>query len=318
MKKAEAGLTHARIVFLACAALSMALPGSLQAGEKAGAAFLNFSPGARGDAMGGAFTAVSDDASALFWNPAGLSFFTRPELLASYENRFSDTKNHFVGFAAPLSQGTWGFAVNYLDQSSMERRDMGGQLTGSFTASDLAGQVSFGRDIAPFLGAGASLKFVRQTLDSQTAQGLAMDMGLLADTALPGLRAGFALRNWGPSLRFEETSFQLPLNVSLGAAYGFGAKKDNTVSFDLSRQIYTHRTVAGLGVECFPQKLLALRAGYTQTLSGLKTTAEHSRLAGFSMGMGLWFSRLQVDYSLIPAMDEELGNTQKTSLRFVF
>ena len=60
--------------------------------DTTGLSFLSFSPDARAEGMGGAFTAVADDAAALYWNPAGMAFFTRSEFIASYENRFSDTK----------------------------------------------------------------------------------------------------------------------------------------------------------------------------------------------------------------------------------
>ena len=38
-----------------------------------GAAFLKIGTGARPEAMGGAYTALADDVSALHYNPAGLS-----------------------------------------------------------------------------------------------------------------------------------------------------------------------------------------------------------------------------------------------------
>ena len=44
------------------------------------AAFLNIGVGSRANAMGGAFTAMADDATALYWNPAGLANLEMSEL----------------------------------------------------------------------------------------------------------------------------------------------------------------------------------------------------------------------------------------------
>ncbi|MCP5108657.1 MAG: hypothetical protein GY950_35050 [bacterium] len=46
--------------------------------------YYNFSFGARALSMGNAFTAAADDLSAVFWNPAGIAQFNRPEAYLSY------------------------------------------------------------------------------------------------------------------------------------------------------------------------------------------------------------------------------------------
>ena len=48
-------------------------------------------PGARANAMGGAFTGVADDATAAYTNPAGLTILTRPEM--SVEFRYANNTN---------------------------------------------------------------------------------------------------------------------------------------------------------------------------------------------------------------------------------
>src|SRR5262249_45273532 len=62
--------------------------------------------GPRAVALGGAFTALSDDASALFWNPAGLVFVGHQELSASHADLFgTDIRDNFAAFVLPLSPG---------------------------------------------------------------------------------------------------------------------------------------------------------------------------------------------------------------------
>ena len=60
--------------------------------------------GARALGMGGAFTAVASDASAVFWNPAGMSGFEKRQLLFMHSERFGDLVNYnFASFVSPTS-----------------------------------------------------------------------------------------------------------------------------------------------------------------------------------------------------------------------
>lgn len=66
-------------------------------------AFMADGGGARALGMGSAFAAVSDDASATFWNPAGLAGMRRPELLLMHSERFGDLIDRdFGAFVYPL------------------------------------------------------------------------------------------------------------------------------------------------------------------------------------------------------------------------
>lgn len=65
--------------------------------------FLKVPVGPRAIAMGGAFTAVSDDATAPFWNPAGLVYLPYREVLFQHAERFGSLLNHdYLGGVFPL------------------------------------------------------------------------------------------------------------------------------------------------------------------------------------------------------------------------
>src|SRR4051812_3130733 len=86
-------------------------------GQAGAGAFLRQDAGARGAALGGAMTAVVDDASALSWNPAGLSRLAKPEVGASHVTLFEDTSFDFL--SGGLATKSWGgFAAGYVRQSS--------------------------------------------------------------------------------------------------------------------------------------------------------------------------------------------------------
>src|SRR5512146_1434764 len=66
--------------------------------------FLKLGVGARGVAMGESFVAIANDASALYWNPAGLVQFTDNQALVSHTEYVADIKHDFLGVAYHLSE----------------------------------------------------------------------------------------------------------------------------------------------------------------------------------------------------------------------
>ncbi len=95
---------HVRV--LAVCALALGLPGlgggMAQAADKYAAEFLRVGAGARALGMGGAFLAVSDDATAGYWNPAGLNYLKNKSLLYMHsEEQHSQVHYDFLSVALP-------------------------------------------------------------------------------------------------------------------------------------------------------------------------------------------------------------------------
>ena len=90
------------LIILAVYSLAIAHP-VLAAGDPGTtvADFLNIGIGARASGMGGAFTGLADDASAIYWNPGGLTQLQRPETMGMYTVWLADTSYQFVGGAGP-------------------------------------------------------------------------------------------------------------------------------------------------------------------------------------------------------------------------
>ncbi len=67
------------------------------------AELLEEQPGPRAVGMGGAFAAVADDATAPFWNPAGMVYLPYREVLIQHTEKFGSLVNHdFMGAVVPL------------------------------------------------------------------------------------------------------------------------------------------------------------------------------------------------------------------------
>lgn len=94
-----------RLGLLFGAASLVLLPASLHA-EKYAGEFLRLGAGARALGMGGAFVALADDASAVYWNPAGLAGMAGREVLLMHAEQFGSLVNYdFASFATPLGNG---------------------------------------------------------------------------------------------------------------------------------------------------------------------------------------------------------------------
>src|SRR5438045_4142227 len=66
-----------------------------------GAAFLKIGAGARPAGLGQAYTAIADDANAIYWNTAGLSTIRKNEFVAMRAELFQDLRYHYFAFVHP-------------------------------------------------------------------------------------------------------------------------------------------------------------------------------------------------------------------------
>src|SRR5262245_287914 len=105
----KAGMRRFRVIVIATALLSLPAAGLAQNNEDQN--FFDFSlPGARGRAIGGAFVAVADDATAAYSHPAGLTPLFRPEVSIevrrwNFTSRIPDS-GHAFGQATGIGADT--------------------------------------------------------------------------------------------------------------------------------------------------------------------------------------------------------------------
>lgn len=178
-------------------------------------AFMENGGGARALGMGGAFTAVASDASATFWNPAGLGRFTSSQALVMHSERFGDLVDRDFGSAViPLGMslfgsetGALGFTVIRLGIDNIpftehlrDQLDTDGNdgvddaelyeiLRPEFqnqiryeSNQEIAGMISYGERAGSWY-LGGTLKVVRQNVGDYSSLGIGADLGALR----PGL-----------------------------------------------------------------------------------------------------------------------------------
>lgn len=304
-------MTKKRILLASFCVLGLTLP--IHAAS--GASFLKIGVGARALGMGGAYTAVANDATALYWNPGGLARMERKELSLTHAASFAETSFDFVGYAHPTRVGTFAFSGLHLSQGALDGRDDNRNAAGSFTASDSAATLAFARAVTSKINVGASAKLIRQTIANENAQGVAFDLGLTANTPVKNLTVGAAALNLGPGMKFVQESYSLPLTLSVGTAYRVW--QPLALSGDLRHYPVDARTSLSFGMEFSPVQMVALRAGYISAAAASSPSSSEKRasqlegLTGFGAGMGLQISHYRLDYAFTPA--GELGNVQRVS-----
>lgn len=282
----------------------------VRAETKTGAAFLSVGVGARAAGLGGAYTAVAEDPSALYWNPAGLSIQNRREVLASYSG-WADARHHFLGYVQPTRWGALGMGGLFVGQNQLEGRSESRERTGSFGASDAAVFLSAARPLSPSLRTGLGVKLIRQTIAAEEAQGYAVDVGVSFAPVHRPWRLGLAARNWGPKMSFVREKYSLPTTLGGGVSAGLGSL--GLASLDVDWSPVNKQTSVKGGVEWAPASALRLRGGYTAALTNVPAGEV---LSGLVWGLGVGRGAYRLDYAYTPGND--LGSVQHLSVGVSF
>ncbi|MBU0672235.1 MAG: PorV/PorQ family protein [Candidatus Margulisbacteria bacterium] len=282
----------------------MALPvfaGDESAGT-VGGAFLKLGNGVRAPAMGEAFTAVADDASAIYWNPAGIAKLDSPEISMSYNMWLQSTSYSTVHYVHPILPGhTLGASIFYLNYGNiMETTATSRTGTGRiFSPSGSVATISYASNINDSLSLGANLKVLGQSIDMYQENGTAVDLGLLLKNPR-GMDIGLVAQNLGVM-----NGSSLPQTWKLGVSKKLLDDK-MLIALDIGAPT-DNKTIVSLGCEYQLNQLLKLRAGYN-------TKSEEGAGGNLGMGLGLNLSRFSVDYTYAPY--GELGSAHRVGLRF--
>ncbi|MBI3189071.1 MAG: PorV/PorQ family protein, partial [Ignavibacteriales bacterium] len=170
------------LVYLASVKMNAQLVPNL-GGQRAGISafqFLKIGSGARAVALGETFTAIANDASALYWNPAGLTQFAENQAIFAHTEYVVDIKHEFAGVAYHLTPAdVIGASVISLHMDDMEITDeTNPKGTGRYFAfGDVAVGLSYGRTMTDQFSFGLTVKYVEETLDILKMRGVLVDIG---------------------------------------------------------------------------------------------------------------------------------------------
>jgi len=277
------------MVRLAIVALLVAPAWAWLGPSATGYTFMKIGVGARPVAMGGAYTAVADDANALFWNPAGLALNEDLSANATVMKLFQSVTYTSAGLvASPVRRAGVGVAGAYLSATDT-RRDEHGQKTGAFGLSDFVIGPGAAWEPAGNLGVGLGVRYVGSRIDSFTAYSASLDAGIIY-RPVGFLTVGASLLHIGPPRRFVADWEYQPANLRTGVALKFPFSQNHVlVASDLSAypdygptvsvggELYITMPTRGRGA--VGDQGLAVRAGY-------QSGPHVGTWSGFSLGVG--------------------------------
>ncbi len=280
--------------------------------------FLKLGLGARAVALGGAFTGRADDASAMYWNPAGLQELHKPELLMSHLKFIEDISYSGIAYAQPLPRrfGTLGTYVTALTMGQIDKTiAVAGapffQKVGSFTASDYLIALCYGNRLGLWgmpLRYGISVKYFKEKIDEATATAIAVDIGLKWKSSDFPIDIAFTAANIGSASPFDVVREKLPEQFTFGVNFRpfLGRLNLGTdLVFPTDNQPYFN-----LGAEFWAVHFLAFRAGYT---ARAENTSDEK---GYSLGMGFRIYKLVIDYAFKPY--DTFGSAHQFALSLKF
>ena len=267
--------------------------------------------GARAVGMGESFTAVADDLSALYYNPAGLAQIGQPEAVITHNAYLLDGFYENAGGLFPLGlTGTLAFGINYLNYGSIDQRDNFGNLTGTYTPFDISAEGGFGFLIGQDVSLGLSSQWIRQEIDGVVYSGLLWDFGFWAKP-FERFSVGVNMKNLG----VETGGYNLPADLLWGAAYRFGLANKELHSFLVSvggDLAFQGDSRLNSGLEYTFQRSYFLRAGYSYDLQD----NQFEGMQGLDFGAGVRVGEVQFDYSF--SFEGDLGNIQRFGLSMFF
>ncbi|MCA9735878.1 PorV/PorQ family protein [candidate division KSB1 bacterium] len=202
-------------------AMAQSNSGTVSKSGTAAAAFLRIPVGARGAALGSAAAATATDASAMFWNPAGIAHISEYTLLVDDAKWLPGLHFNYVGAVLPMEPiGTIGVNVTTLGTDDMDVTTVENpEGTGAkFSATSIAIGLTVARRLTDKFAIGANFKYINETIWNSTASSMAFDIGTLYTTPFDGIRFGVNIANFGAPLRMsgEDLNIQVDLDPTIG------------------------------------------------------------------------------------------------------
>jgi len=308
------------------------------------ASFLEIAVGSRAIGMGGAFVAVADDATALYWNSAGIARLEKSEMVFIHTKWIADINYNYLGTAFPMGNaGVLGISVTSLSTEEMLVRtiDMPEGTGERFGVGDIAIGAAFARSLTDRFSIGFNTKYIRQKIWNMSAVGFAMDIGTLFTTQFNGMKIGMSVSNFGGKMQMlgkdtfvnfdlapsqegsndrvpanlKTDKFPLPIVFRVGLAMDVleGDLNNMTIAVDAAHP-NDNTEYMNLGIEYSFDDFIFLRGGYKNLF--LLDSEEN-----LTLGAGLIYDingdvTVRVDYSY-----QEFGrliNSQSFSLAFEF
>ena len=313
-----------RIIFIFTLIVAMAQANGFRkyAGE-----FLSAGVGSRALGMGGAFTAVANDVTAGYWNPAGLvdspglqfQFMHAKQFMSSIQyDYFGASKSLDEKSSLGLSLIRWG--VNDIKDS---RLALAGSIISegldyskitTFSVADYVLYVSYGHRYSEDFSLGANVKVIYRDFASESAMGIGFDAGLKY-RLFTNMYVGLMARDITTTMMAWSTNEKEFVTPSLrpGITYRFVLDEIDLYvqpSMDLALLFESRNESAQVGIGILSlDSFWGLEAGFKDIIY---LRLGYDDLSRFNGGLGVSINKFAVDYSYTN-FDDVLGNVHRIS-----
>lgn len=255
--------------------LVLALAGSLfsweinteeETGEAGGAAaYLKTGTGSRALAMGSAFTAISNDATATYWNPAGVAGLAKNQVALIYTQMSLDRSYNFVNFVTPkkiLFFDGLGVSVIQSGVNDIKGYNDKNYPTDTFKETNFAGLISVSKKVDDEISIGGNLKVLSSSLDDSSAIGGGLDISALIK-ASDKLSIGIMMQDIYTALKWQdsESAEKVTFVVKAGLAYSVLANDRLKLCTDVEKFVSRKRAKLNFGSELNLPYNISVRCG---------------------------------------------------------
>lgn len=244
------------------------LSGRIYAQGESAVPFLLIGPNSLNAGMGETGTGMINDASAMFWNPAGLGFQKGTQVSITHSPwlpglGLSDLFYDYLAgkYYMKKLKGTIGVSITYLNIGTIIQTDEFGNEIGKYQAFDGALAVGYGTKVTKDLGVGIVTRFIYSKLavdpvagekGTGTAYDLSFDISALYKPSKTKLKflnnkfgVGINISNIGPKVTYVDNAQAdpLPTNLRLGFAYDVYQSEFNnlTLTADFAKLLVKRR-----------------------------------------------------------------------------
>ncbi|MCX8093435.1 MAG: PorV/PorQ family protein, partial [Candidatus Goldbacteria bacterium] len=259
--------------------------------------------GARALAMGGAFSALADDSTACFYNPAGLQNNERQQISFLHYPLLADTLYNSISYAYPiLDFGAIGVAIYRIGTINIETYDSYDFALTTVNYEQYKATIAYANKLSELCIIGIGVNVISLNLLNVNAYGFGADIGLIYEP-FKFISAALVARNiLNPSLTLKTTEEELPREYIAGVAFKIQIKpvnihmtSDVVLPEDKNLKIKT-------GIEFIGFDLLSIRAGYDSD--------------AVCFGGGIKYSGLSIDYAYL--VNEYFGGLSRFSVSYSF
>jgi opacity protein-like surface antigen len=184
------------------------------------APFLGISIGPKALGMGSAFVASADDATALYWNPSGISRVMQSQFIASHTKWLVGTNLNWVGVSINLDNtNSLGLSFTQLDYGDdIVTTVLNPEGTGErWSAQDMAIGLTYARNLTDRFSIGGTAKYINQQIYNESAMAFAVDIGLLYITEFNDLKIGMSISNFGTDMKMDGRDLVKRIDLAPGA-----------------------------------------------------------------------------------------------------